>query len=889
MSAQGRKTKARPFSSGKVVRDAWLAAQRGYYSQPADDDRDPSPTVRHISIDRDPFRASPAGQQAGEAAGSPHAAAAAAPNLPPQRSREQSVEEGELIPGQSPRATAGPVPVAGVAQPPSISAPEAQQAGASGAVGDGAVAMEIDFDRAVSEEPGPGQLPRSSQDALTQQQQAARQVYALQRQMKEQKRQEQLQRLNRSLGLAAPAASAAPIMAPALSPPSLPLQQPSSPVASSAAPTELLQSAGAPGTVLAATPASTGPPAGTASNAVSAQGFGSPQAVHPAASAAPPSAGAAAAILAPVAAAGNAVADLMLPDVTAPLVSPTAAVVTAVPVEQHGEAAATTSAAMAGDKSSSQQAEAAQAAATQPAASSAAPGGGAAVTGLAVVAAADALVDALAAQAATDVSFSRTAQEFLDGLSWSQPSPAPSDSAPSTGTAVPRKPVSASAQPTVLVQPVGQDAVPFGAAAREMLEGTAQEDTPAVAAAATPSVPELGESVQTGQPREAQTAEAASEAAPAGMQGEAEAPISSAPATAGQEQVPSGTSMADVPAAVAQMEQSAAKALPSSAHLHEPPSPVVMDAAQTPMGAGGPSKGALQPQEDRPAQSSAAAADPSPLMVSAAPAAEPEVAGWPPAASAALGGDPQRSASVPAATEARPQADVGASALPKAGEPAPVTSAAAMALPLAALGGPPGQGEPSAAKEGLTSQAPVTLLPPSGWEVERRTDSPLQGEQHPGVAGKLAKAAADKAAAKLVPQPQPPNAAASAPAPMSALPQPAVQMPPSPYVPSPLGGDTSYAAGLATPPSYQPYPGYSAGQYGAPAYGASPYVGYGPSGVQAAYSAQWQQPFAQPSYTTASALPPSAATSAPVATEAGCVSASVLVQCSAVSMTICGR
>lgn len=897
LRAQGRKkSRHLPVLEGKMLRNAWLATYGGSDRQslPAHGERNPSPTVRHITIDPDPFRAVAGAEQAGDGLGSPQAEAVPLPELGQLRSREQSVEEGELIPGQPFQPAAVPPPQPS-STPQAALAEKGPQAVASGAAGGMYPGVEVRVEEAglaASEEIGRARShsPANSQQATAQQQQA-RQAYALQRQSKELKRQEQLQRLNKSLGFAVaapvPAAStSAAFTQPALSPPSLPPQQPlvtppsiAAPVGSTPAPSEsTAASAVQRAAVAASTAVASSSGAGTPALVPSMQAFGSPQAAQPAASASLPSPGAAAAALFAAMSGSNAAT---LPDMSA-LPSPAAvAGLGAGPSQQADTAMAEASAAVASGNVSSQQAEAMPLDVEQRPASSALPGASA------VAATADVLVGLLASQpaaGASDDSVSKTAQEFLDGLSWSQSPAAFAGSGPSTSTAAPSKLSAASAQPTAVAQPVGglpsQDAGPSieAAVVEEKALGAAQEDTSPAVATGTPSVPEAAQDPQSEQEGEAQTLEAASNASLRGVQEQAKVhaqeatqPSAVCAAPPAEEQAPSSMGAGDHPAPVSQAEmpQPAADALPS-----RPPSQP--DTSETAAVHGGPSE-QLWRQEEKPAPPSADPALPSQPAAVTEPAAPDVQEAATVVATAALGGDQQASTSAPPVTEALPEADAKppgiAQAASSATTPPPATAVQAS--------------ECGSAAAVRASGARASVRSPAPW-TGRDPDSPLLAEQHPGVAAKLAKVAADKAAAKLMPQPPGTAAAASKEAaPVSAshqLPAPAMaQLPPH------LSSATqaaSYAAGQIAPPPYQYRPGpYMSGHYGAPSY-ASPYHGHRPYGAQAAYSAaQWQQqpPFAagerQPmvinaaaSRSQTTALPPGAALSAPAAQGAGCVS-----------------
>ena len=236
---QGRKVERHvPLLEGKALRDAWLNKHMGMHASGAAQQPLGDSSVRRISIAAGfPSSGTSADQGADPPLPSPTAATAAAVATSPDLAREQSVEEGELIPGQpapaSPPAAAAadaPQPGAGSAQP-LLGTPDAPQSAsmasaplASGAAGQASTAMQVTADATVSasqsaaaEEAERGREQQQAQEgaALLQQQQA-RQAYALQRQLKEQKKQEQLQRLNKSLGIAfaQPAASqSAPALA----------------------------------------------------------------------------------------------------------------------------------------------------------------------------------------------------------------------------------------------------------------------------------------------------------------------------------------------------------------------------------------------------------------------------------------------------------------------------------------------------------------------------------------------------------------------------------------------------------------------------------------------------------------------------------------------------
>ena len=220
-----------PLLEGKALREAWLNKHRGIQASGAAQQPLGDSSVRRISISAGfPSSATPAGQAADPPLPSPTAATAAAGAMLPDLAREQSVEEGELVPGQPvpalPASAAGadaPRPGAEPAQPligiPNASTRAAMVTSAeqaSRAAGQASTGMQVTVDAAqrapqsaAAEEAERAFEQQQTQEAAALLQQQARQAYALQRQLKEQKKQEQLQRLNKSLGFAfaLPAAS----------------------------------------------------------------------------------------------------------------------------------------------------------------------------------------------------------------------------------------------------------------------------------------------------------------------------------------------------------------------------------------------------------------------------------------------------------------------------------------------------------------------------------------------------------------------------------------------------------------------------------------------------------------------------------------------------------
>lgn len=404
------------------MRDAWMAAHRMAQPLPLTqltrDEPDVSPTIRHVSIG-DPFTTAIAMEQAGDA--DVGGAAVTLAEEGTQRTREQSVEEGELIPGQPlqamPTAFNGSAPMdqvdAGHAQrscTPEVSRPQQAEQGAAGRdaqQASGAPLTEVPS-AAEAEARLTSQLATLGESGQTQQlqlqdvalvQQHTQLAYSQQRQLKEQKKQEQLQRLKKSLGIA----FAAPAQ-PALPPPKpLPLSSSAGGQPSQAQPLAVE----AVGHALAAISAA---PSGTP---VSAAGQAQQVAPAPSASAAQQSTAVGSLSAAQAGGTSPTSAVQLPPPNTFPQVSPAVAV------------APSSSPKLAGTEPGQSLVAAVQETPTQPAASHAHPvdHGSVAVsrdagtTAAAKAPPADAAPPQQAAQSAPD-SVSTTAQEFLDSLPW---------------------------------------------------------------------------------------------------------------------------------------------------------------------------------------------------------------------------------------------------------------------------------------------------------------------------------------------------------------------------------------------------------------------------------------------------------------------------------------